>query len=136
MLMSFILRLVSLAGMATGIAQGAADDVREEVVITSPRVAQVRLAEALGNADAIHAVSAHHHQITFAITRGDRSLQVTATTGKQGQVVGPALHGDSRSGLGGERRRRVAVGRRVERRSVAPRLTEPVGWLAARNAAR
>ncbi len=86
MLITFILRLVSLAGMATGIAHGATDDVTDEV-IDSPRVAQVRLADTLGNADAIHAVVGRGKQITFVISSGDKSQRITATTGKHGQVV-------------------------------------------------
>jgi hypothetical protein len=70
-----IFRLLSLGGLATGVV---ADDVPE--VVASPRVAQVRLAETLAGADAIHSVTARGGMITFAITRGDQSFQVAART--------------------------------------------------------
>jgi hypothetical protein len=82
MLLIFILRLVGLMGVATAVS----DDVRDEVV-SSPRVAKVRLAELLGTADAIHSVSVHGREITFAIARGDKSLDVTATRGTKGEVI-------------------------------------------------
>ncbi|MBS1123866.1 MAG: hypothetical protein H6Q90_6094 [Deltaproteobacteria bacterium] len=85
--MTFILRLISLAGLTTGTASSAGDDVGEKLTTTSPQVAQVQLAETLGAADAIHSVSANRHHVTFAITRAGRSQQVIATTGKRGQVV-------------------------------------------------
>jgi hypothetical protein len=56
------------------------------------RVAQVKLAETLGSADAIHSVrakskrDAKNNAITFTITRGDAAFAVTATT-KRGEVV-------------------------------------------------
>ena len=113
MLITFILRLV-LAGMTTGAAGVAhaqatvsgprsdvdvdtnGDPVRGEAVM-SPRVAQVRLAEMLGTADAIHSVGVHGNKITFAITRADKLLEVTATTrgkgSKQGEVIALAISG-------------------------------------------
>jgi hypothetical protein len=83
MLIAFIFRLVSLMGVATGVV---ADDVRDEV-ITSPRVARVRLAETLASADSIHSVSARAGKITFAISRGNESFDVVATTAKRGEVA-------------------------------------------------
>lgn len=81
-------RLMTLLGFALG---GVSDDVRAETV-TSPRVAQVRLAETLGEADAIHAVRAHGRRITFVITRGAQTIEVTATTRRgNGEVTALAI---------------------------------------------
>jgi hypothetical protein len=60
--------------------------------VDSARVAQVRLAETLATAEAIHSVrakskaNAKDNAVTFTITRGDTMLAVTATT-KRGEVV-------------------------------------------------
>jgi hypothetical protein len=88
MLTLIIFRLLTLVGVATGVA--ATGDARDEVV-TSPRVAQVRLAEALGTADSIHSVTAHGNTITFAITRGDRPLFIRATTDRRHAVLTVAI---------------------------------------------
>ena len=95
MLSIIIFRLLSLAGVVTGVvddpvAIATRPTIRErsEVeTIAKPRVAQVRLAETLATADFIHSVSARGHAITFAITRGDRSFNVVATTSKRNDVV-------------------------------------------------
>jgi hypothetical protein len=55
-------------------------------VVTSPRVAQVRLAEALGEAESIEAVAGKRHAVTFLIVRDGAAFDVTATT-KRGEVV-------------------------------------------------
>ena len=75
MLITIIFRLLSLGGVATGVVT---DDIPE--VVSAPRVAQVRLAETLAGADAIHSVTARRGMISFAITRGERSFQVAALT--------------------------------------------------------
>jgi hypothetical protein len=61
------------------------DPVQAEQV-EAPRVAQVRLAETLASADAIHAVRARAGKVTFVITRGDAIVHLVATT-KKGDVV-------------------------------------------------
>ncbi len=103
MLITLILRLVSLAGVATGAVSSPADDAAEAERISAPRVAQVRLAEALGTADAIHSVAARGRTITFSITQGDAAFEVTATTRRYGDVVALAIHEapQSADGLGG-----------------------------------
>jgi len=50
------------------------------------RVAQVRLAEVLGTAEAIHSVSSKGTQVTFVISRGEEVFRVVATTTKKGDV--------------------------------------------------
>lgn len=66
-------------------ATSDAVDPRGEAV-ESPRVAQVRLAEMLGTAEAIHSVRARGNQITFTITRGADTIELIATT-KRGEVT-------------------------------------------------
>jgi hypothetical protein len=75
MLQHLLFRLLSLLGVATGTAVEA--DVEE---VSSPRVAQVRLAEALAEADAILGVRAHGDTFTFSIVRGDRAIDLAVTT--------------------------------------------------------
>jgi len=58
---------------------------REQIETT--RVAQVRLAEVLGTADAIHAVSAKRREVTFVISRGEQVTRVRATTTRRGEVT-------------------------------------------------
>lgn len=64
----------------------------DTVVTTSPRAAQVRLADMLSNADSIDAVFAHHHTFTFVIDRGDDSFEIVATTGGDGNVLDVVEH--------------------------------------------
>jgi hypothetical protein len=85
MLNLLILRLVAI--LATGGQEGSP---RAETV-TSPRVAQVRLAETLAEADAIQSIRIARNKIAFAVTRGDQSFEVVATTRAKGQVVGLAI---------------------------------------------
>ncbi len=49
------------------------------------RVAQVRLAEVLGTAEAIHSVSSKGTQVTFVISRGEQVFRVVAST-RKGEV--------------------------------------------------
>ena len=53
---------------------------------TKQRTAQVQLADALGSADSIDSVQGHGNTFTFAITRGERRLDVVATT-REGEVT-------------------------------------------------
>jgi hypothetical protein len=72
-------------------------------VTTSPRAAQVQLAEALTGADSIESVEAHGRTVTFSIVRDREMVRVVATTARRGEIVsltveplGPAgaeLHG-------------------------------------------
>ncbi|MEO8702436.1 MAG: hypothetical protein ABI867_20500 [Kofleriaceae bacterium] len=100
MLTLIIFRLWTLAGAATTAAD--VGDGSDEVV-SSPRVAQVRLAETLAAADAIHSVVVRGKTITFAVTRGDRPLSITATTNATHDVVALAITSSTGSdaGLGG-----------------------------------
>jgi hypothetical protein len=87
MLTALVFRLLSLLGVLAGTTE---EDVREEV--TSPRVAQVRLAETLAEADAIQ-VLAKTGSITFAITRAGKPIEVVVTTRKgdvSALVIAPA----------------------------------------------
>lgn len=73
------------------IAVGAVDVPRE--VVTSAREAQARLAEALGDADAIESVGVMREgrgrevTVRFAIVRGGERQLVTATTTRTGAVA-------------------------------------------------
>lgn len=59
-----------------------------EEVVATPRAAQVRLAEVLAEADAVHGVrSIKRHTIAFALDRGGRSLRAIAATRANGDVV-------------------------------------------------
>lgn len=62
-----------------------------EEVVTSPRVAQVRLAETLAEADAIESVAARGRAVTFVIVRDGRTLDVTVKTKKPGDVIALAI---------------------------------------------
>ena len=84
-MMILILPLV-VVSMSTSTAPEASVSVDEMVVATSPRAAQVRLADALAAADSIDSVRAQRNTVTFAITRGERRIDLVATT-KQGRVV-------------------------------------------------
>ena len=110
-----LLPLISIALGLSMPAQGA--DPAEEpsvIVVTTPKIAQVRLAEELAEADAIHAIGRRGQTIVFTIDRDGEALEVVVgvrTRGKtRGQVaslsirpVGPAT-GDygSLSWLGAE----------------------------------
>lgn len=59
-------------------------------VVTAPRVAQVRLAETLAEAESIEAVFARGKQITFVIVDDGATLNVTADT-KKGEVISFAI---------------------------------------------
>ncbi|HSK05373.1 MAG TPA: hypothetical protein VK932_29190 [Kofleriaceae bacterium] len=66
-------------------------------MVTSARVAQVRLAETLAEADAIEWVSVTRGApdravtVTFAIVRGGEQVLVTATAGAGGEVASLAI---------------------------------------------
>jgi len=79
MLLTIILHLV-------GFVAGAPLPAPAEEVVT-PRAAQVRLAELLGSAASIDSITPDGSTITFAITVGDRALDVAARTDKRGGVI-------------------------------------------------
>jgi hypothetical protein len=56
-----------------------------EMPSSKQRTAQVQLADALGNADSIDSVHGEGNTFTFAITRGERRIDIVATT-SQGEV--------------------------------------------------
>jgi hypothetical protein len=56
-------------------------------VVSTPKVAQVRLAETLADAEAIESVAAHGHAITFVVVREGETFDVTAQTKKSGEVI-------------------------------------------------
>ena len=85
MLTALFFRLLSLLGVMAGAGE---EDLREQV--TSPRVAQVRLAETLAEADAIRLAQARPGSITFAITRAGTPLEVVVTT-RKGEVAALAI---------------------------------------------
>ena len=84
MVTALFFRLLSLLGVMAGPVE---EDVREAV--TSPRVAQVRLAEMLAEADAIQ-VHAKPGSITFAIMRGGAPIEVVVTT-REGEISALAI---------------------------------------------
>ena len=59
----------------------------EVEVVSSPKVAQVRLAETLGGAEAIESVTARGHAITFVVVRDGETFDITAQTKKSGEIV-------------------------------------------------
>ena len=96
-----LLPLLSVA-LSTGAGLGAG--VEAPVVVTAPRTAQVQLAVALSEADAIHAVRARGGAIVFEIEREGRATEITVRTkgkgARSGNVtaltitdLGPALGG-------------------------------------------
>jgi hypothetical protein len=60
-------------------------------VVSEPRVAQVRLAETLAEADAIESVAARGRAVAFVIVRGGDTFEVTATTTKRGDITSLAI---------------------------------------------
>ncbi|MDX2088987.1 MAG: hypothetical protein SFX73_14115 [Kofleriaceae bacterium] len=82
-----LLPLVSLA-MSHALADGGASD---ELGMTTPRAAQVRLAETLAEADAIYAVSRTGNTITFAVDHDGDALDVAALVDARGQVIEYAI---------------------------------------------
>ncbi len=88
-MLTAILPVISLSVSLARPVTGASDEV-----VTTPRAAQVRLAEVLAEADAIHGVSRAgirtrrgQHVISFAIDRGDIALRIDATTRTSGEVI-------------------------------------------------
>ena len=77
-----IVPLVTYAMPASPVMHGASE------VVSSPRVAQVRLAETLADAESIESVTARNNQITFVIVRGGETLDVVAQTKKKsGDII-------------------------------------------------
>jgi hypothetical protein len=105
MLTQILLRFFFTFGGVIG-GDAPAPTVRVEAVqaenVDAPRVAQVKLAEMLASADAIHSVVAKGKTITFVISKGDAIVHVVATT-KKGDVVALAIAPAKPSGteLGG-----------------------------------
>ncbi len=90
-----VLPLISIAlGLATP-AAGAepagepAEELAEaRILVTAPRTAQVRLAVALAEADAIHAVGRRGQQIVFTIDRDGQAFEVAAGVRTKGRARG------------------------------------------------
>ncbi len=77
--------LLPVISLSVSLARPVA--VADEVV-TSPRAAQVRLAEVLAEADAIHGVGAgSRHTVEFTLDHGSVSQRAIATTRANGAVV-------------------------------------------------
>jgi hypothetical protein len=51
------------------------------------RVAQVQLADALANADAIDSISGRGHTFTFVIARGEHVVELVASSDETGEVI-------------------------------------------------
>jgi hypothetical protein len=101
-MLTAILPVISLSVSLARPVSGASDEV-----VSTPRAAQVRLAEVLADADAVYGVGEvgptrqlrrARHTIAFAIDQGGVALRATATTRASGEVisltittVGPAL---------------------------------------------
>src|SRR5690348_10091305 len=60
-------------------------------VTTSPRAAQVQLAEALTGADSIESVEARGRTVTFSLVRDREMVRVVATTAGHGEIVSLAV---------------------------------------------
>ena len=74
----------------------------DEVLVT-PRAAQVRLAEVLAEAAAVHGVLAvERHTITFQLDHGSVALRAVATTRTDGEVIALTIHeaGPAREDIG------------------------------------
>lgn len=90
LLLKFFVALLGVGGAADLPApKSTVTQVQIEKVETE-RVAQVRLAEVLGTADAIHSVRANGAQITFVLSRGEDTLRAVATT-RKGEVESLAV---------------------------------------------
>src|SRR5215207_6123955 len=68
-------------------ANAAPAEPAQKEVVSVARVAQVRLAETLAEADAIESVTAKGRAITFVIVRDGETLNVVAKTSKSGEVL-------------------------------------------------
>jgi hypothetical protein len=73
------------------VAVAAAGGLAPPEVTTSPRTAQVQLAEALTGADSIESVEARGHTIAFSIVRDREVFRVVATTARRGEIVALAI---------------------------------------------
>jgi hypothetical protein len=81
--------MLALLPLVTAAAAGALAPAPE--VTTSPRAAQVQLAEALTGADSIESVEARGRTITFSIVRDREMFRVAATTARRGEIVSLAI---------------------------------------------
>jgi len=102
-MLTAILPVISLAVSLARPVASASDEI-----VPSPRAAQVRLAEVLAEADAIHRIAGIDakrgaHTIAFALDRGDSSVRVIATTRARGEVISLTITptGPARGDLGG-----------------------------------
>ncbi|MBA3458044.1 MAG: hypothetical protein H0T42_33485 [Deltaproteobacteria bacterium] len=135
-MLTAILPVISLS------VSGAGPVGPAEEVVASPRAAQVRLAEALAEADAVHgvgAVSVKRHAIAFALDRDGQAFRAVARTRASGEVIsltitpaGPA-HGDlgSLSWLSSELEQTTAIMRLTVDamvRSRSSRATRAATW--------
>ena len=106
-MLTTLLPMISLSVSLARPVAGPSDEV-----VTTPRAAQVRLAEVLAEADAVHGVGAldparskrvhtsRRHTIVFALDHDGVAMRATATTSARGEVIaltiasaGPALDG-------------------------------------------
>jgi len=85
-----LISLLPLVSLVSGdlLAGGGAPD---ELGVSTPRGAQVRLAELLAEADAIDAVSARRDAVVFTVERAGAMQEVVATVDARGQVVAVAF---------------------------------------------
>lgn len=93
-MLTTLLPMISLAVSLARPAAGPSDEV-----VSTPRAAQVRLAEVLAEAEAIHAVgsldsargkrvhTSRRHTIVFALDHDGVAMRATATTSARGEVV-------------------------------------------------
>lgn len=80
--------MLALLPLVTAAAAGA---LAPPEVTTSPRAAQVQLAEALTGADSIESVEAHGRTVGFSIVRDREIFRVVATTARRGEIVSLAV---------------------------------------------
>lgn len=85
--------LLPLVSVALGLAAPApvSGAGEEPVTVTAPRTAQVRLAVALAEADAIHAVAAKRGRVVFAIDRDGEAFELVATMRTRGAAKGEVI---------------------------------------------
>ncbi|HEY5921541.1 MAG TPA: hypothetical protein VIV11_07710 [Kofleriaceae bacterium] len=79
-----MIAILPLVAMSSDVFTTAAMDMPTP---SKQRTAQVQLADVLANADSIDSVQAKDSTVTFTITRGDRRIDVVATTAASHEVT-------------------------------------------------
>lgn len=89
-MLNLILPLITVVMGTAPTAPDPVTELRGEDVTwqaTAPRVAQVRLAETLAEAEAIHTITTRGRTIRFAIDHGGVATELVATVNARGEVI-------------------------------------------------